>query len=182
MLKLSGNPPMLTEGVERPSSLRGDWWVAHTKARSEKAFARELHEREISYFLPMAEKTMMWGGRKRKVLTPIFPSYVFFCGDQGARHRAFSTHRICQAIAVTFRQQLVTELDALHAALVNRLTLDLYPFAAIGSRCRIAKGPLEGIEGTVIRKNDTLRLVLQVSMLGQGASIEITADMLEPVD
>jgi transcription antitermination factor NusG len=182
MLKVSDNPPMLSDGFECPSAIDGDWWVAHTRARSEKALAWDLHDRDIPYFLPMAEKTMIWGGRKRKVLTPIFPSYVFFSGDQTARHRVFSTDRVCQTIAVKLRKQFIAELDTLHEALANHLQLDLYPFAAIGSRCRITKGPLQGIEGIVIRKDDVLRLVLQVSMLGQGASLEITADLLEPVD
>jgi hypothetical protein len=41
---------------------------------------------------------------------------------------------------------------------------------------------LQGIVGTVVRRDNETRLVLQVSMLGQGASLEIDTDLLEPAE
>ena len=144
-----------------------------------KALAWDFLALSIPYYLPMAERTAIWGGRKRKVLTPVFPSYVFFAGSQSDRHRIMSTDRVCQIIPVLQRVQFVQELEAIRQAMLCRNQLDLYPFTAVGRRCRVARGPLEGIEGVVVRKDDILRLVLQVSMLGQGVSLEITADLLE---
>ena len=37
-----------------------------------------------------------------------------------------------------------------------------------------------GLVGTVARRDKLARLVLEVSMLGQGASLEIECDLLEP--
>ena len=182
MLTLSQNPPMLPETVESLSALDGDWWVAHTKSRAEKALAWDLLAHEIPYFLPMAEKIMLWGGRRRKVLTPIFQSYVFFCGDREARQKVLATNRVCQTIAVNFRERFVAELEAIRQATESKMQMDLYPFAAVGKRCRVARGPLRGTEGTVISKDGITRLVLQISMLGQGAALEIAPDFLEPLD
>jgi transcription antitermination factor NusG len=60
--------------------------------------------------------------------------------------------------------------------------MDPYPFAAVGRRCRVTAGPLEGMEGIVVRRDKLARLVLEVSILGQGASVEIDADLLEALD
>lgn len=154
--------------------------MAHTKARSEKALAWDLLTYGINYFLPMAEKFAVWGNRRRKVLSPIFPSYLFFCGDLDQRHQVLATNRVCQVIPVHAYQQLVEELEAIRIALNSRIKMDLYPFAAVGQRCRVARGSMRGVEGIVIAKNDVARIVLQVSMLGQGVCLEISADMLEP--
>jgi transcription antitermination factor NusG len=181
MLKVSDNPPSIPEGVETLTDLAGNWWVAHTKARAEKALAWDLISHSIPYFLPMAEKTTIWGGRKRKVFVPIFPSYVFFAGTEEDRYAAFTTNRVCRVIPVVERDRLVQELECIRMAMACKDQLDLYPFAAVGERCRVTKGPLEGIEGIVIRKDDNVHLVLQVSLLGKGASLEITADLLEPI-
>ena len=43
-------------------------------------------------------------------------------------------------------------------------------------------GPLMGTEGIILREPEKLRLVLQVDILGQAASVEIDADFVEPVD
>ena len=47
MLKPSDNPPMLSPGVDTLRRLDGRWWVAHTRPRSEKAFAWDLLRRDV---------------------------------------------------------------------------------------------------------------------------------------
>jgi hypothetical protein len=78
MLKLSQNPAILTPEVDSLTELTGTWWVGYTKPRFEKAFARDLCSHGIGYFLPMREKVIFSGGRKRRLMVPLFTSYVFF--------------------------------------------------------------------------------------------------------
>jgi hypothetical protein len=182
MLKISDNPPIRPLTVSSIAELTGDWWVAHTKSRSEKAFCWDLHERKIGYFLPMIEKLSFSGGRKRRGMVPLFTSYVFFCGDDTQRYTALTTNRLCQVIPVVNRQLFLEELLDVEKALDSGMALDLHPHAEIGKRCRVTAGPLEGIEGIVIQRNSVTRLVLQVSILGKGSSLEINPDLLEPAE
>ncbi len=183
MLKLQDNPPIVFPGdLLAPDRTRLPWWVGHTKARFEKAFAQDLRAKSIEYFLPMVPRVTISGGRKRHGLAPLFPSYVFFCGGDEQRVAALSTDRLAQVIPVRDQTKLTNELIALHRLIDGGMKLELYPFATIGSRCRIARGPFEGLEGTIVQRkeNRTVQLVLEVSMLGQGASMEMEADLLEP--
>ena len=43
-------------------------------------------------------------------------------------------------------------------------------------------GPLMGLQGIIVTLKGQTRLVLQVDMLGQAASVEIEIDMIEPVE
>jgi transcription termination/antitermination protein NusG len=181
MLALSENPPMVLEGTGAFSAVPGEWWIAHTKSRNEKALAWDFHNARIPYFLPLVEHITISSGQKRRALKPLFPSYVFFCGTAGERYSALTTSRVCQVIPVRLREKFVGEIESVRKGIeVGSVTL--YPFAAVGKRCRIARGPLQGIEGIVVRNQDSVRIVLEVSMLGQGASLEIEADLLEPVE
>lgn len=210
MLKLEENPPILSpsaadaadypdcfgiprlEGLQgsprspQPTSairvMRGAWWVGHTKARFEKAFAWDLLHRGIGYFLPLIERVRISGGRKRRVLAPLFASYVFFCGSDEDRYTAMTTNRLCNALAVPDQVKFVAEISAIEQALAGQAVLDPYPFAAVGRRCRVTAGPFQGMEGTVIQRSKPARLVLEVSLLGQGAAMEIDADLLEAID
>jgi transcriptional antiterminator RfaH len=183
MLRLSENPTILTPGVESLTQFHGTWWVAHTKARFEKAFAWDMLGRGIGYFLPMREKVTFSGGRKRRVMIPLFTSYVFFCGTEKDRYIALTTNRLCQVIEVFDQEELISELAAIEKALLYKADLDIYPHLPVGSRARIISGPMTGTEGVVIeRKNSTARVVLEVTILGQGAVIEIDADILEPIN
>ena len=182
MLKLSDNPPILSPTAERLAELSGRWWVGHTTARFEKAFAHDLLRHEIGYFLPMIQRVTFSGGRERRGMAPLFPSYVFFCGDDSDRQAALATNRLCQSLDVPDQHVLVAELSALEQALAGKALLDPYPFAAVGERCRVKAGPFGGLEGVVVRRGRHTQIVLSVSILGQGAAMEIDAGLLEPVD
>jgi transcription antitermination factor NusG len=169
-------------GITRISDAPGPWWVAHTKARFEKAFAADLASRRIAYFLPMLERVRISGGRRRVGLLPLFPSYVFFAGDGDDRYRAVSTGRLCQVIRVADQVRLVDELTALQRALSGKATIDPYPYAAVGRRCRVMAGPFRGIEGKVVRWEGRTRIVLEVGILGRGAAMEVHPDLLEPAE
>src|SRR5690349_8279790 len=77
MLKFSDNPAVLYPQSATIADLNGRWSVVHTKPRAEKAFARDLADRNVAYFLPMIEKSTFSGGRKRRGMMALFPSYVF---------------------------------------------------------------------------------------------------------
>ena len=182
MLKATDNPPARPPGLDTVRALDGDWWVAHTKSRAEKAFAWDLLARGVPHYLPLATHESVWGGRRRKVWVPLFPGYVFFCGDAADRHVALATNRLCQVIPVPVRARFVEELAAVEQAVDSGLALEHYPFAVAGRRCRVRSGPLMGLTGTIVRDKDKSRLVLEVAVLGQGAALEVGADLLEPVE
>jgi transcription antitermination factor NusG len=182
MLKLSENPPMLHPAVSSLRELTGPWWVAHTRARNEKAFAWEMTRREIGYFLPMIRRTIFSGGRRRRSLVPLFPSYVFLSGDQQARHVALQTDRVCQVIPVDDQQQLVDELASIERILSTDASIDPVPFAVVGAMVRVSRGPFRGIVGRVVRRDNVTRLILSVSILARGAEMDIDADVLEPLE
>jgi transcription antitermination factor NusG len=181
MLKNSEEPSMIPPSVSSVTELPGRWWVGHTRARFEKAFSRDLLGRGIGYFLPMVKRVRIVGKRKRPVLLPLFPSYVFFCGDQQTRRTAMETHRLCQAIPVTDQEQLMQECAAIEQALAAGAEMNPCRSFAVGQRFRVTAGPFQGIEGTMVRHDGRARIALEISTLGMGASLEVDMDLLEPV-
>lgn len=182
MLKLEENPPMLPECVGSVLDLEGPWWVAHTKPRCEKALAGDLLRSGVRYYLPMALKVKISGGRKRRLMIPLFTSYVFFCGDAEDKIEVFQTDRVVQIIPVKERESFVQELYDVERALASNGQLDIYPFAAVGKKVRVHSGPFMGIVGTIVQRDHRPLLVLQVSMLGCGAALEIEPSLLEPIE
>ena len=186
MLKPADNPPLWPDGLDRLGSLAGDWFVAHTKARNEKAFAWDLVRRGVPHFLPMVEKTTFSGGRKRRNLHPVFGGYVFFNGTGDDRHTVMTTGRLCQVIAVPDPAGLVVELEQLRSALLAKADLSFYPHLALGRRVRVTGGPMRGVVGTVADRRDEAdgppRIVLSVTMLGVGAAVAVEPELLAPAD
>ncbi len=179
MLKLSENPPMLSPTAQTLAELQGQWWVACTRGQHEKSLARYLLAREVGYFLPMHQRVTFWGKLKRTSLLPLFPCYVFVCGDKHDREMALKSNRIFRTIEVPNQPQLIAELTSIETALAANAELELYPSLAVGQRCRIIAGPFEGLEGIVVERRKRARFVLAVGVLGQGAVMEIDGDLLQ---
>jgi len=166
---------------ESIADLTGTWWVAHTKSRNEKALAWQMKRKDISYFLPMTEKVSSSKGRKIRSLLPIFPGYVFFCGQENDRVTVLQTNRVANIIPARDQEQLVRELTPIERVLKSGEKLKPHNYIEAGQRCRVTAGPLAGTEGIVEIGNQT-RLVLQVDMLGQATSVEIDMDMIEIIE
>ena len=158
------------------------WMVLHTKSRQEKAVARFLFAVGLQFYLPLVDRVSILRGRKRTSRVPLFPSYVFLSGDLNDGYAAISTKRVCRIIHVRDQERLVDELEQVRAALDCGAELYRVPFAVVGTRCRVTKGPFEGLEGEVSRKLGSNRLALQIQTLGLGAILEIDADLLEPLE
>lgn len=182
MVKFTDNPPILTPGVESLADLDGTWWVAYTRPHFEKSFAWVLSSRGIGYFLPMREYVIFSGGRNRRGMKLLFPSYVFFCGNNEDRYTALTTNRLFQVIDVADQLGLLSQLMTIEKGLSCKAGLDPYPYRPAGTHSRIISGPMTGTEGVVIKRNDEkARMVLEITIIGQGVVMEIDSDLLKPI-
>jgi NADH:ubiquinone oxidoreductase subunit K len=46
---------------------------------------------------------------------------------------------------------------------------------------RIKDGPMQGVQGVLVQKRNSLRFVLSIEMINQCAAVEVAADELESV-
>lgn len=182
MLKESQNPPMMWPEVVSIRDFTGLWWVAHTRSRNEKALAHDLIGKNISYFLPMTWKIQRRSRRTIRSLLPLFSGYLFFCGKESQRVELLRTNRVANLIEVKNQERLFGELLRIEQALRAGAPLTPYKYIKAGQWCRVIAGPLLGLEGIVIKTKGATRLVLQIDMLGQAASVEIDIDMIELID
>jgi transcription antitermination factor NusG len=182
LLKVSENPPIIWPEDQSICDFQGEWWVAHTKSRNEKALAHDLIRRNICYFLPMSWKVRRKSRRTIRSLLPLFGGYVFFCGNEDERSELWRTDRVANLIEVRDQQKFLKELQQIEQALQAGAPLIPHKYVKIGQQCRVIAGPLLGLQGIVVSTRGTMRLVLQVDMLGQAASVEIDIDMIEVAD
>jgi transcription antitermination factor NusG len=182
LLKESENPPIIWPEAQSISDFTGLWWVAHTKSRNEKALAHDLVAKNIRYFLPMTWKVQRRSHRTLRSLLPLFSGYLFFCGQETERVELLRTNRVANVIIVKDQEKLLKELIQFEQALRAGAPLTPYKYIKAGQRCRVVAGPLLGLEGIVIQIKNVSRLLLQIDMLGQAASVEIDIDLIEPID
>jgi transcriptional antiterminator RfaH len=182
LLKESENPSIIWPEQISISDFVGLWWVAHTRSRNEKALAHDLVSKDISYFLPMSWRVRRRRGRRIRSLLPLFSGYLFFCGDENKRLELLKTNRVANLIEVKDQAKLLAELVQVEHALRTGANLTPYKYIRSGQYCRVIAGPLADLQGIVVKTKNTMRLVLQIDMLGQATSVEIDTEMIEVID
>jgi transcription antitermination factor NusG len=181
-LKESENPPIAWPQGQLLCDFTGQWWVAHTKSRNEKALAKDLLQKDISYFLPMSWKVRRQRGRTIRSLLPLFNGYLFFCGDESHRIEVLRTNRVANLLVVKDQQRLLDELSQIEQAIRSGAVLTSHKYIKTGQYCRVIGGPLTDLHGIVVKTKGTARLLLQINMLGQATSVEVDTDMIEVID
>jgi transcription antitermination factor NusG len=182
---LKEEPSLFPENLlESPPGdvLDRSWFALYTKARQEKALARELLKNAIPFYLPLIKKISLTRGRRRTSLAPLFGGYVFLYGGEEERVRSLTTNRISRVLQVEDPEQLVFDLRQLRQLIAANAPLTIESRLAPGRRVRVRNGAFAGLEGTVLKRRGETRLLVSINFLQQGASVEIDDFALEPLE
>lgn len=157
-------------------------YAVHTKPRQEKALASRLEVDGLAVFLPLSKRLRSWEHRRRTVLEPLFPSYLFLRGTVDDTYRVLGSKRAIKTLAAPNQTLTLRELRQIDQAVRGGATLDPYPYLEAGKRVVVARGPLRGVEGEVDLRTTPHRVVLKISTLGRAVALEIDSAALEPLE
>ena len=158
------------------------WYAVYTLPQNERSVARNLDARAIESFLPTYESVRLWKNRQRRtIVEALFPTYLFIkihLAEQAAVLRSPGVRRIIGNHNGPI-PLASAEIDFLRSRLDTR-ALEPFRELAIGEKVRIKSGPMQGIEGILLRKNKRLRFVLSLQLINQHAAVDVAAEELEP--
>ena len=174
------DPGDAAPSVIHPHDSERSWWAVYTKARQEKAFARQIHGMEIPFYLPLVPKDNFIRGRRVRSLIPLFGGYVFMFGTEEERYQSLTTNRVSTMLPVTDQSQMFSDLSNVKWLIDSEAPLTFEKRLVPGDPIRVKSGVLAGLEGTVIKRKGLMRIQIAVTMLNQGVSAEIDDFMLEP--
>jgi transcription antitermination factor NusG len=73
------------------------------------------------------------------------------------------------------------EIEAIRRVVESPLKAEPHPFLKSGDWVRVIAGPLEGLEGILLRKKNLWKLVLSVQILQRSVAVEVDAARVEQV-
>jgi transcription antitermination factor NusG len=167
-------------GNGHPAAQAGQWWVAYTLARQEKALARHLLHWEVPYYLPQCERRLRAGDRWRTSYSPLFSGYVFFNGGLDDRRLALRSNVIVRLIQAPEPEELATQLRSLWLLQTTGAPLVPHAYLGPGDEVEIVDGPLRGYRGVVEREKGRFRLVVSITLLRKSVAAEIPREAVVP--
>lgn len=160
------------------------WYAIYTRHHHEKTVARILTCKGFDTLLPLYQTAHRWRDRTKVLSMPLFPCYVFLRGGLERRLDIMTTPGINALVSTAGQPAAIptSEIDAIRRTVESGSRVEPHPFLKCGDWVRVKCGPLEGIQGILVRKKDLYRLILSVEMLGQAAAVEVDAFLVEPLN
>ncbi len=159
------------------------WYAAYTSANHEKRVSEQLGVRSVEHFVPLYESVRRWKDRKVRLHLPLFPGYVFVRLALRDRLRVLQVPGVARLVGLNGSPCALpdSEIEALKAGLASGVRSEPHPYLTVGRRVRVKAGPLEGLQGIVVRRKNRFRLVISLELIHRAASVEVEAADLERI-
>ncbi|MEW6585730.1 MAG: UpxY family transcription antiterminator [Nitrospirota bacterium] len=161
-----------------------NWFALYVKSRHEFVTNDELRRKQVETFLPSFKNWRQWKDRRKLIDFPLFPGYLFVNIRPDSE---VYLHVLKTRGAVTFvslepgypTPVSPEEIDTLKMLIDSGKELDVYPHLKEGERIRVKRGPLKGAEGIFIRKEQEMKFLVNIDILGRSVGLKIYADEIE---
>ena len=164
----------------------GRWYAIHTRSRFEQKVYDGINGKSIDAFLPRIQVMSRRKDRRKKILIPLIPGYVFVntALDPEEYLQILKTVGVVRLIG--FKGQPVPVKDDEITALMildgTDRTVHNRDYMNSGDMVMIMEGPLKGLVGFYIRhKDQSHRVVVSVELLNRSLEVEIEDWALEKV-
>jgi transcription antitermination factor NusG len=157
------------------------WYAVYTNANHEKRVAQQLGQRSIEHFLPLYESIRRWKDRRVRLQMPLFPGYVFAHFALRDRLQVLQIPGVARLVSFSGQPAPLREEDvhALENCLRHGNQLKPHPYLQTGRRARVKSGPLQGLEGIVLRQKNRTRFIVSIDLIMRSMAVDIETDALE---
>src|ERR1700756_1554804 len=181
----------MTQPIDsEPNSLAEDavqnemlWYAGYTASRHEKRVAEHFAQRGVEHFLPLYETIHRWNNGRHRVQLPLFPGYIFVHIALGDRRRVIEVPGFVRLVGFNSLPCLLPEVDInrMKEALNKGVVAEPYPYLTVGRRVEVLNGPLQGMTGILLRRQNKCRVVISVDLIMRSMAVEVEAADVVPV-
>ncbi len=161
------------------------WYALYTRARFEKAVAKQLTQKGVDTYLPLQKTLRHWHDRKKWVEEPLFRSYVFVRMVYRDRMLALETDGIVRLVSFHGKPAIVRDfhIENLRRLLSTPepLNVEVVGQFALGEFVKVNYGPLHGMVGELVEIRNEKRFLLRFKEIQQAIAVEIPIHWLEKV-
>jgi transcription antitermination factor NusG len=158
------------------------WYALTAKHQHERALSQTLAVKGFETLAPTYLARSFWSDRTKEIERALFPGYVFCRLGLSGRNSVLDTPGISRIVGFGGRPTPIpdSEIEAIRAAVASKLPLRQWPHLKPGDRIRVERGPLKGIEGTLIRDKDGYQFVVGIELLQRSIAVQMDADSVSP--
>jgi len=163
-----------------------NWYALHTRSRFEQKVYDGLCGKSIEAFLPRIQMMSRRKDRRKKILVPMLPGYVFTRSDLEAEEHIniLKTVGVVRMVGIKGTPVPANEEEIASLMILDGTdrTVQNRTYMKKGDRIMIMEGPLKGLVGFYLHhKGKTDKVVVSVDLLNRSLEVEIEGWALEKI-
>jgi transcription antitermination factor NusG len=180
MMSSTASAPRLRARASSQACESG-WYALYTYPRHEKRIAEQIESRRFCCFLPLYRSVRRWKDRRKEIDQVLFPGYVFVHMALEDKLKVLQLPGVVRLVTSKGRPVPVSadEIETLRDRLSRSSKLEPHPYLRTGRRVRVRRGPLEGLEGVIVRRKESWRFVFSIDLIQRSVAVEIDEADLE---
>lgn len=183
--QIASNPQVATFGNPADLSPARDqlnWFALYTRPRHEKCVAQQIEERRMACYLPLYRSVRRWKDRRKELELALFPGYVFVRLALQDRLRVLQLPGAVRLVSFHGQPAVLpeAEIEGLRERLSRGGCAEPHPYLTVGRRVRVCTGPMQGLEGIIVRRKDRCRVVFSLELIMRSVAVEVDETDIEP--
>ncbi len=168
------------------NELKPNWYALHTRSRFEQKVHDGLRGKSIEAFLPRVEVMSRRKDRRKKILVPILPGYVFVQTllEPEVYWNIIKTVGVVRMVSFEGKPVPASEEEIGALMILNGTdrTVQNRAYMRRGDLVMIMEGPLKGLSGFYVRhKGRSDKVVVSIELLQRSLAVEIEDWALEKI-
>jgi transcriptional antiterminator NusG len=163
------------------------WYAVHARSRHEDVVYNGLRKKLIEVFLPKAQVMSRRKDRRKRIMIPLLPGYLFVHTDMSPYHYwdIIKTYGVVRIISVEgkpvpVKDEEIASLRILHG---TDRTVRNQAYMKRGDMIMIMEGALKGLTGYYVKhKGKTDKVIVSIELLKRSLAVEIENWRVEKVD
>lgn len=159
-----------------------NWYVITTRPRAEKKVSAGLTKMGIHHFLPVQKQLRQWKDRKKWVDTVLFNAYIFVQTKEQFRNEVFAVPGVIKYLATDGKPCMVAGDEIERIKRICRYESELITSQEqfiTGDEVEITGGPLMGLYGKLIEKENTVYLSILIEKIGYSVSFKVDRSLVQ---
>ena len=147
-----------------------NWYAVYTAPRAEKKVSERFTNSKIEHYLPLKKVKHQWTDRVKEILMPVINGYIFVKITVSEFQKVTSIYGSIAFVREGGNPVQIPENQITNMRKMVEMADELVEFTnenfGTGQIISIIKGPLEGMEGELVRLNGRHKVLIRIAGLG----------------
>ncbi len=165
------------------------WYAVHTRSRHEDMVYTGLIQKSIHTFLPKIEVWSKRRDRRKKIMIPMFPGYLFvelLSVDSQTKLNVLKTFGVVRILGKPTGSEPIpvpdAKIEAIQRIIQSKVEVQQIQYPKVGEPALIVDGPFTGIEGVVVSTDYSKELfVISIELLQRSVAIKLEGFQIKKI-